>query len=97
MKKTIARIKWHLKEFDKIYSNEPSYYSKKRIESGLAFLVGLYGMTHWLLLNIEKLSSTDIAVWAGIIFAISGYTLNKIQSEKKANGKQDTESISHVN
>ena len=54
-------------------------------------------MTHWLLLNIEKLSSTDIAVWAGIIFAISGYTLNKIQSEKKANGKQDTESISHVN
>jgi hypothetical protein len=37
-------IKFLIKELVKLYSNEPSYFSKKRVESGIAFIVGQWGM-----------------------------------------------------
>jgi hypothetical protein len=66
-----------------LYSNEPSYFSKKRIESGIAFLVGQWGMIYFLVINIDKLTTSDIALWAGVEFAIAGYIVNQIQKEKK--------------
>lgn len=76
-------IKWLIKELIKLYSVEISYFSKKRVESGVAFLVGQFGMIYFLMVNIDKLDSTDIAIWASIEFAISGYIVSQIQKEKK--------------
>ena len=78
-----SNIKWLIKELIKLYSVEISYFSKKRIESGVAFLVGQFGMIYFLMVNIDKLDSTDIAIWASIEFAISGYIVSQIQKEKK--------------
>ena len=78
-----SNIKWLIKELIKLYSVEISYFSKKRIESGVAFLVGQFGMIYFLMVNIYKLDSTDIAIWASIEFAISGYIVSQIQKEKK--------------
>jgi hypothetical protein len=76
-------IKFLIKELVKLYSNEPSYFSKKRVESGIAFIVGQWGMIYFLTQNIDKLTTSDIALWSGVEFAIAGYIINQIQKEKK--------------
>jgi len=78
-----SNIKWLIKELIKLYSVEISYFSKKRVESGVAFLVGQFGMIYFLMVNINKLDSTDIAIWASIEFAISGYIVSQIKKKKK--------------
>ena len=40
-------------------------------------------MVYFLVINIDKLTTSDIALWAGIEFAIAGYIVNQIQKEKK--------------
>ena len=81
-------IKFLIKELIKLYSNEPSYFSKKRGESGIAFIVGQWGMIYFLTQNIDKLTTSDIAIWAGVEFAIAGYIINQIQKEKKVEDNQ---------
>jgi hypothetical protein len=83
-----SNIKLLIKELIKLYSNEPSYFSKKRVESGIAFIVGQWGMIYFLTQNIDKLTTSDIALWAGIEFAIAGYIINQIQKEKKVEDNQ---------
>ena len=78
-----TNIKFLIKELIKLYSNEPSYFSKKRVESGIAFIVGQFGMIYFLVINIGKLTASDIVLWAGVEFAIAGYIISQIQKEKK--------------
>jgi hypothetical protein len=83
-----SNIKFLIKELIKLYSNEPSYFSKKRVESGIAFIVGQWGMIYFLTQNIDKLTTSDIALWAGVEFAIAGYIINQIQKEKNVEDNQ---------
>jgi hypothetical protein len=76
-------IKWFISEVGKIYSGAESFFSKKRIESGVAFVIGEWGMIYFLLNNIEKLTASDIVIWASVQFAIAGYIVREIQKEKK--------------
>lgn len=77
-----GNIKWGIKELIKIYSPKPSYFSKKRIESGVAFLIAQWGMIFFLLQKYETLSMGEFILWAAAEFAVSGYIINKIQKEK---------------
>lgn len=76
-------MKWFMREILKIYSDEPSFFSKKRIESGVAFITAQWGMIWWLILNVHKIELGSIVGWASVEFAICGYVINKIQQEKK--------------
>jgi hypothetical protein len=78
-----SNIKWVIAELVKQYSNENSFFSKKRVESGVAFLLGQWGMVYFLIVNIGKLTSSDIVLWSAVEFAIAGYIVNQIQKEKK--------------
>ena len=78
-----SNIKFLIKELVKLYSNGTSFFSKKRVESGIAFIVGQWGMIYFLVQNIDKLTTSDIALWAGVEFAIAGYIISQIQKEKK--------------
>ena len=80
-----SNIKWFITEIGKMYSGVKSYFSKKRIESGIAFFIGQWGMIYFLLENIDKLSSSDIVLWSAVEFAIAGYMVREIQKEKKVN------------
>lgn len=83
-------IKWVFKELGKLYSGEKSYFSKKRVESGVAFIIGQIGMVFFLFKKYESLSMSDLIMWATLEFAIAGYLVNQIQKEKKINSL-DTE------
>lgn len=78
-----TNIKWCIKELVNIYSSKSSFFSKKRIESGLAFLIAQWGMIFFLLQKHETLSMGEFLLWAAAEFAVSGYIINKIQNEKK--------------
>jgi hypothetical protein len=78
----MKNIKWFFKELILIYSNKPSFFSKKRIESGLSFLIAQVGMVFFLAVKYDTLSMGEFILWAGAEFAVAGYIINKIQKEK---------------
>lgn len=83
-------LKWFFSEIGKIYSSGKSFFSKKRIESGIAFIVAQWGMIYFLLEKISVMTTSDLAIWAGIEFAVSGYIINQIQKEKKQDSVDTT-------
>jgi len=83
-------IKWFIKEIGKIYSTEDSYFSKKRIESGIAFIIGQFGMIYFLVQSVDTMTMQDMLMWSGTEFLMAGYTVNQIQKEKKGKGTTPT-------
>ena len=75
-------IGWFFKELMKIYSTESSYFSKKRVESGIGFVIAEWGMIYFILQKIDNMTVTDFAIWASIQFVVAGYMVNQIQKEK---------------
>jgi hypothetical protein len=84
-------IKKFISEILKIYSTEPSKFSKKRIESGIAFVIAQWGMIFFIIKNIGSMDTSDLVMWASVEFAISGYILNHIQKEKKPSQDESDE------
>lgn len=82
-------IKWTLRELRNLYSPTKSYFSKKRVESGLAYLIGQSGMVFFLVKKYEVMSVSDLIMWAGAEFLLSGYTVFQIQKEKKSEEKKE--------
>jgi hypothetical protein len=86
-----TNIKWFITELVNLYTGKPSYFSKKRIESGIAFVIGQWGMIYFVLENLPKMTTSDMVLWAGVEFAVSGYMVNQIQKEKKVIKEEDEE------
>ena len=85
-------IKWFIIELGKVGSNKPSFFSKKRIESGIAFFILQFGMLEMLayLINKPETPMSEFGIWAGIELLICGYTMNKIEQAKAfINPKQE--------
>jgi len=77
-----TNFKWLIREVNNIYSNKQSFFSKKRIESGISFIIGQFGMLLFLFEKISELTTSDIVMWSGVEFAMAGYILHRIQKEK---------------
>jgi len=84
-----TNIKWFIKEIGNLYTGKDSYFSKKRVESGIAFIIVQWGMIYFIVQNISTMSTSDVVLWAGVEFAISGYMLNQIQKEKLTNNSEE--------
>lgn len=80
-----TNIKWFISEINKIYSGSTdSFYSKKRIESGIAFIIFQWGMIYYLLKHSSTMAMTDMLLWAGIESAVAGYMINQIEKNNRA-------------
>ena len=84
-----GNIKKVITEIIRIYSTKKSFFSKKRIESGIAFIIAQWGMVFYLLKKYPDLTMMDISMWAAIEFGISGYIIHQIQKEKKTNDNSE--------
>ena len=84
-------------EILKIYSNQNSFFSKKRIESAIAFIIGQWGMIYFLIQSISTLSAGDFAIWAGVEFAVAGYIVHYIEQGKKVVNTTDTNTSNVIN
>ena len=78
-------MKRYLVGLIKMYGDKPSLFSKKRVESGLSFLIGQVGMLVYLFTNYDTIDINTILLWASLEFTISGYMVNLIQKEKISN------------
>lgn len=90
-------FKWICRELMKLGSNEPSYFSQKRINTFVAFYSGQMGMASILIYMMnrpEYLSMGEFLLWAATEFAIAGYALNQTQKEKMAKMGLDQEKTS---
>jgi len=89
--KTIARIKWHIKELTKTFSGQPSFYSSKRIERAIIFINAnvMLDLCTWHLVSKDKLDYLGaVAIYsAQMIYA--GFQTNKMIQEAK-NGNNET-------
>lgn len=85
----MKKIKWFFSEIVAMYSTKTSYFSKKRVESGIAFIIAQGGMILFFLEKYQTLSMGEVILWATTEFAVSGYILNKIQTQKKDVHKND--------
>jgi len=65
-----------------MYSSKPSYLSKKRVESGLAFAVGELGYIIYFIYNLDSLTTTEVIALSTLQFTIAGYLVNHIQKQK---------------
>jgi len=82
-KNVSSKVRWFIIEIMKMYSAEKSFFSKKRVESGVAFLIAQLGMVFFLVKKIDVMDVYELSVWASIEFLIAGYTVTQIQKEKK--------------
>lgn len=82
-------IKWFFREIMNIYSSKPSFFSKKRLESGVAFIIAQWGMIFFLMQKYPTLTMGEFLLWAAAEFAVSGYIINKIQKEKESQTPTD--------
>jgi len=82
-------IKWFFREIINVYSSKPSFFSKKRLESGIAFIIAQWGMIFFLMQKYPTLTMGEFLLWAAAEFAVSGYIINKIQKEKESQTPTD--------
>jgi hypothetical protein len=81
----MGKIKWLFTEIMNIYSTKKSFFSKKRIESGVAFVIAQWGMIFFLLEKHKDLSMGEFLLWAAAEFTVAGWMIHKIQKEKSDN------------
>ena len=77
-----TNFKWLIIEFIAMYSNKPSYFSKKRFESSMAFLSALGLILTHAYYSRATITNSEILADAALLFAVAGYTVNQIQKEK---------------
>lgn len=76
-------IVWFFTELMNLYSDKPSYFSKKRVESGIAFFIAQAGMITYFVYHNHEMDMYTLLMWASAEFLIAGYTISQIQREKK--------------
>jgi len=84
------KLKWLVWEFLKMYSGEPSFFSKKRVESGFAFWFAFWMTTFYLKMKISGMDIWAFGYILGVWLFIAGYVVKQIQAEKKLNGNVGT-------
>lgn len=78
-------LRWFVREIVKLYSGEPSYFSKKRIESAIAFSFAFWMTVYYLRRNIDGMDIWSFGYILTVWLFIAGYTVSQIQREKKIN------------
>ena len=84
------RVIWFFTEMINLWSDKPSYFSKKRVESSMAFIIAQAGMIIYLVKRVDTMDIYEFLMWAGAEFLIAGYTISQIQREKKHNMDNST-------
>ena len=97
MKKAYNRFLWHLKELNKTFSNEPSYYSAKRLERFALFLLANFSLEWYIWEHHAELNTNDILLIYGARMVYAGFVTKQTQKDKQDestnNNTTDTTSV----
>lgn len=76
-------IKRLIHQIAKIGSDQPSFFSQKRIQQLIAFIVLEWGSIYWIIEKHVAMITSDFVLWAGVQCAVAGYALHHVQKEKQ--------------
>jgi hypothetical protein len=77
-------IKFVIRESIKMYSNEKSFFSKKRFETSVAFISGVGFILCYDWLHRYSMTGSEVAAHATILLGSAYYGVKNIQAEKLA-------------
>jgi hypothetical protein len=87
-------ILWLPKEVIAIYSNGDSFFSKKRIESSMAFFFSLGASACYVWIRRNTITTPEFMWIISVWLFIAGYTVSQIQKEKgNGTGKTDAPEV----
>jgi hypothetical protein len=72
-------------EVKKTLSNEPSYFSSKRIERALLFITALTSANYWFWTHVTNLAYSEVIAFSATLLGFAGYTMATTQKEKRLN------------
>lgn len=76
-----TNIKWFVRELVATFSNTPSHFSRKRIQSFFVFMSAIIGLNVWLYLHIYEIDYIAImSIFAGQV-AYDGYQIREIRKD----------------
>jgi len=81
--KAYKRLLWHLKELNKTFSNEPSYYSAKRVMEFILFTNAVVLFDWYVIRNFDKLTFAEMCEAFMLNLGYAGYVRFSTQREKK--------------
>ena len=82
-----TNLKWFIRNCVAVYSNVDSFFSKKRVESNIAFMTFMSGYIFYFIHKYNIMDVYDLLVWGTPLALIAGYQLNQIQKEKRDENK----------
>ncbi len=84
-------IKNLIKQLVLMYSDKPSIFAKKRVESGIMFYWVISTLSCFIWYKRSSLVTTDILMLTTPILVAAGYAVKQIQDEKKMNREMGDE------
>ena len=84
-----SEISFLYTELKKTFSNQPSFFSSKRIERALLFITAVTASNVWFWSHYPNLDVNEISLYVGLHLGFAGYTMATIQKEKKSNKKNE--------
>ena len=88
-KKTYTRILWHLKELNKTFSNESSYYSAKRIMEFILFTNAIILFDWYWFLHRNTMTFAESEQAFVLNLAYAGFVRATLQKEKRFESKEN--------
>jgi Ca2+/Na+ antiporter len=92
MKKLKEEIVFVYCELKKTFSNEPSYFSSKRIERSFLFMSALTAANYWFWTHVANLTYSEVIAFIATLLGFAGYTMATTQKEKKLKNQNKDES-----
>lgn len=75
-------IKKGFNELIKTFSNQPSFFSSKKIERSLLFTSALVMVIVYFGYHVKIMGSGDLTLIVGALFAYAGYSMNMTRKDK---------------
>lgn len=83
MKDLIKKIEWFFVELLKVFSDEKSYFSLKRIERGVLFSVAVILIINYVSRNIANITPEGILIITSPLFVYAGFSMVKTEKVRK--------------
>ncbi len=84
------QVKYIIKQLVLMYSDQPSIFAKKRVESGLYLYSALGAMLSMIWIRRHTITITEFMLIVTGMLAVAGYNIREIQNEKKMNKLTDS-------
>ena len=83
MKELLSRIEWFFGELLKVFSDQKSFFSLKRIERGVLFVVAIVLICNYVMRNMGTISPEGLLIITTPLFVYAGFSMAKTEKAKK--------------